>query len=136
MVISRHLGVEIHVTEDGRFSAAVDGKTVNKRTLRELQKLIEAHQSGTACFVDSGLNSKVSRREIVGVERGEFRFRDGTRHKSWSGTIYLMNIEIADALDALAKEYSSESERLDRERGKLLRKCRPLDPDTFKGGAH
>lgn len=132
MIIKTHLGIAIDVDGEGKFHAQLGDKVITRRALRDVEKAIEAEQSGTPAFVDNGMESKVRRVEIAGVEKRAFRIRGGDLLKSWHGEVYLLRSDIADALDALAAQYQLELERFEKERNKLLRKCKRLEPSTFK----
>lgn len=140
-------GTQIYVTDTGKFSAAVNGKTVTKPSLTRLEKLLTPTGSVQAVCANSGYDNLAYLVNIVGVKQSTSRSR-WTRHqtffirdngqKIYPQNIYLPNAENEAQLEAITARYTEANrihlalrEELMAERASIISTLEPLTIEKF-----
>lgn len=112
-------GIQVFVTDSGRFVAEIGGREVKKATLRDLEKAIEHHFGAVKVFHVEGF--VFYERDFVGINSGgDYRDKESGVHRSWK-TFYFWDEKIAAALRDVEARYKKAVDALEKERDALLR---------------
>lgn len=127
-------GINVYVNSDGRFIAEVNGKVINKPSLREVERELAKIARGLAVFSFDGYALRqyiFISCESKGSYSHAYRDKDNCRHPSHH-TYYKSTPELLEQLADLEKRWQEAEKAFEAERVAILENAEHVSRDDFK----
>jgi len=108
-------GINIHIDDDGQFSAKIGGKTVRRASIKPIERAIMALRDAAVLhYIESSPGYRRRRKlSIIGFEKsGKAREKNGNLvERGWQESLYLCDEVQAEQVDALIREQEALDKR-------------------------
>jgi len=117
----------IWLTEDGKFTARINGKDVTKPQISQIEKLITLTLGAvTAYDVDNYSASAPAKREIIGFEKDRARTKDGHLLARYDYCYVLTDVELS-----LLRDLAKQKREIEEEWQEVIHKLTRLTPSNI-----